>query len=106
VRKPPVLEGCGPGAHFLWHRDDFRSSLERQFQTNRINGCETLAGRIDAVRFIGNGKQLDALTEKASPWPMRNSDALETNLLVSGANWWPRARPQLPQNLQALHDDA
>jgi len=78
-RKPPDPAGAALRP-FLWNRDEFWSSLERQFQTNLIHGCETLAAHIDAVASLARN-QLDALTERLAPGDAK-FDVLETNLFV------------------------
>src|SRR6266699_6339917 len=72
------------GAHlrpFSWNRDAFWSSLERQFQEDRVTGCEALAARIDAVASTAR-QQLDAIAaERLAPGDAK-FDALETNLFL------------------------
>src|SRR5687767_10034814 len=48
-RPDPVGAGQRP---FSWNSDSFWSSLERQFQADRVAGCEALAPRIDAVTLL------------------------------------------------------
>src|SRR5437879_13655500 len=79
-RKPPAPVGAGRRP-FSWNRDAFWSSLERQFQEDRVTGCEALAARIDAVVSTAR-QQLDAIAaERLAPGDAK-FDALETNLFL------------------------
>ena len=72
------------GAHlrpFSWNRDSYWSSLERQFQEDRVTGCEALATRIDAVASLVR-QELDALTAQKLACADAQLDALETNLFL------------------------
>src|SRR5881394_2142364 len=75
---PPVGAGRRP---FSWNRDAFWSSLERQFQADRLTDCDTLSARIDAVVSTVR-RQLDAMAlEKLASGDAR-FDALETDLFL------------------------
>jgi hypothetical protein len=77
-RPAPVGAGRRP---FSWSRDAFWSSLERQFQEDRLDGCEALAARIDAVALLAR-QQLDAMTAERLACGDARFDALETNLFL------------------------
>jgi hypothetical protein len=79
-RKRPAPAGAGQRP-FLWDRDSFWSSLERQFQTGRVAGCEALSARIDAVVSTVR-QQLDALSAERLTCGDARFDALETNLFL------------------------
>jgi len=79
-RKPPAPVGAGRRP-FSWNRDALWSSLERQFQTARVSGCEALTERIDAVASIVR-RQLDAMAAEDLACGDGKFDALETNLFL------------------------
>src|SRR2546425_10404571 len=77
-RTQPAPEGAGLRP-FSWNRDSYWSALERQFQENRVTGCEALAARIDAVALLVR-QQLDAMPAQKLACGDAQFDALETNL--------------------------
>src|SRR5437016_1781347 len=79
-RKPPAPVGAGRRP-FSWNRDALWSSLERQFQTARVSGCEALTERIDSVASIVR-RQLDAMAAEDLACGDGKFDALETNLFL------------------------
>ena len=79
-RTQPAPEGAGLRP-FSWNRDSYWSALERQFQENRVTGCEALAARIDAVALLVR-QQLDAMPAQKLACGDAQFDALETNLFL------------------------
>jgi len=79
-RNSPAPVGAGRRP-FSWNLDAFWSSLERQFQADRLTGCETLAARIDAVASTVR-RQLDAMALGNLACGDARFDALETNLFL------------------------
>ena len=79
-RKRPAPVGAGRRP-FSWNRDSLWSSLERQFQEDRVTGCQALAARIDAVASMVR-QQLDAMAAERLACGNAQFDALETNLFL------------------------
>src|SRR5262249_46540686 len=96
-RTRPAPAGAGQRP-FSWNRDAFWSTLERQYQAARIEGCDALAARIDAVVATAR-HQLDTVRASRLPCGDRQFDALETNLFVL-APMVASCPKQLPDYLQ------
>ncbi len=79
-RKLPEPAGAGQRT-FSWNRDAFWSALERQYQADRLDGCDALSARIDAIVTTVR-QQLDAVRASRLSTGDRQFDTLETNLFV------------------------